>query len=217
MPHTERKAPAATPPSAAASRAPHTDPSSWGKLVESLDVANIFVAIRGWLSPRLRSEASPEDIWQEALWCSWRDREQHTWQNVAAWRAWLLSIARNRIRDLGRSAARAKRGGDCNTETFSSWSSDSIASMLPPGSTTPSRIAGLQERAQAMESALESLDDRSKTIVRMRLFEEVPMRQIAAELALPLSTAKEQFLRGVQRYRQQLGKLLGGDLTGISQ
>ena len=199
----------ASPDDPPPSVAPHRDPTEWGRLVESLDVASIFVVIGGWLSAKLRGEITAEDIWQETLWCSWRDREQHEWRNLAAWRAWLLSIARNRVRDAGRSLGRTKRGGDRQIAPFSMLAADSVSSLLPPGSTTPSRVAGFRERARAMEIALDSLDEDLRTVVRMRLFEEIPMRAVAAELGLPLSTAKERLLRGVTRYRSRLRQLLG--------
>ena len=192
--------------------APHRDPTTWGQLVESLDIASIFVVLGSWLGPKLRSEVSVEDIWQETLWCSWRDREQHQWQNLSAWRAWLLSIARNRVRDTARTSGRSKRGGDHTTSPFSLLAErDSVSSLLPPGSTTPSRVAGFRERARAMETALQSLDDELRVVVHLRLFEEVPMRDVAEQLALPLSTAKARLLRGVTRYRHRLRQLLGSD------
>ena len=86
--------------------APHLEPASWGRLVDSLDVANIFVVIQNWLGDKLRAEVSVEDIWQETLWLAWRDRSQHEWRNLTAYRAWLLGIAVNLIRrkqsELGR-------------------------------------------------------------------------------------------------------------------
>ncbi|MBZ0150298.1 MAG: RNA polymerase sigma factor [Planctomycetes bacterium] len=194
---------------------PHRDPTEWGRLVESLDIASIFVVIGSWLGAKLRAEAAVEDIWQETLWCSWRDRDQHEWRTLSHWRAWLLSIAKNRVRDAGRSAGRTKRGGDHHIAPFSTLAQrESLSSMLPPGSTTPSRVAGFRERALAMENALESLDAELRAIVHLRLFEEVPMREAAEQLGLPLSTAKERLLRGVTRYRHRLRQLLGSDDDG---
>ena len=190
-------------------KSPHRDPTEWGQLVESLDVASIFVVIGSWQSAKLRAEITAEDIWQETLWCSWRDREQHEWRNLAAWRSWLLTIAKKRVRDAARSLGRTKRGGDHVTAPFSLLTTGSVSSLLPPGSTTPSRVAGFRERAAAMESALQSLDKDLGTVVRLRLFEEIPMRQVAEQLGIPLSTAKEHLLRGVTRYRQRLRQLLG--------
>lgn len=194
---------------AASEMPPHRDPTEWGRLVESLDVASIFVVLGAWLGPKLRAELAVEDIWQETLWQSWRDREQHVWSNLSAWRAWLLTIAKNRIRDAARTAGRVKRGG--NRSTASLEGSDTIAALLPPGSTTPSRIAGVHERARAMSEALATLDEDLQTVVRLRLFEEVPMREVAAQLGLPLSTAKARLLRGVETYRRRLRQLLGDD------
>jgi RNA polymerase sigma factor (sigma-70 family) len=189
---------------------PHRDPTEWGRLVESLDVASVFVVIGSWLGPKLRNIVSVEDIWQETLWCSWRDREQHEWRGLTAWRVWLLSIARNRVRDAGRMMGRTKRGGDHQTAPFSTLAErESVSSMLPPGSTTPSRVMGFRERARAMEVALDGLDPDLRRVVHLRIFEEVPMREVAEQLGLSLSTAKERLLRGVTNYRRRLRQILG--------
>lgn len=201
-----------TDPEPRNTHAPHQDPTEWGRLVESLDIASVFVVLSTWIGPKLRGQVAIEDIWQETLWCSWRDRQQHEWRNLSAWRAWLLSIARNRVRDAGRTFGRTKRGGEHHTEAFSTLAErESVSSLLPPGSTTPSRVAGFRERAQAMEQALDHLEPDLRAVVQLRLFEEVPMRDVATQLGLPLSTAKERLLRGVTRYRHRLRQLLGSD------
>jgi RNA polymerase sigma factor (sigma-70 family) len=197
---------------------PHRDPTEWGRLIESLDVAGVYVAIGSWLGHKLRAQVAVEDIWQETLWLSWRDREQHDWRGLSSFRIWLLSIARNRVHDAARNLGRKKRGGDNVVTPFSVVAGpDSVSGMLPPGSTTPSRIAGHRERAQAMEQALMTLEPDLRTVVQLRLFEEVPMREIAEQLHLPLSTAKERLLRGVTRYRFRLRALLGRDSAEGSQ
>jgi hypothetical protein len=49
---------------------PHRDPTEWGRLVESLDVASVYVVIQSWPGARLRATVAVEDIWQETLWLS---------------------------------------------------------------------------------------------------------------------------------------------------
>lgn len=192
--------------------APHRDPTEWGRLVESLDIASVFVVIGSWLGQKLRTQVSVEDIWQETLWLSWRDREQHEWRGLASFRAWLISIARNRVLDQSRHHGRQKRGGDARIDPFSTLvGADSVSMLLPPGSTTPSRAMGHRERALAMEQALDTLEPELRVIVQQRLFEEVPIRTIAEQLGIPLSTAKERLLRGTTRYRRALRKQLGND------
>lgn len=190
---------------------PHRDPTEWSRLIESLDIASIFVVIGSWLGQRLRAQVAVEDLWQETLWLTWRDRDQHEWRGLSAFRSWLLSIARNRVRDAGRNLGRQKRGGGQLPAPFSAMGTDSVSSLLPPGTTTPSRAAGHRERALAMEQALDELEPDLRTIVQLRLFEEVPLSDIATQLGLPLSTAKGRLLRGVTRYRHKLRSLLGND------
>lgn len=193
-------------------RPPHKDPSSWGRLIDSLDVAAVFVVIDSWLGSKLERLVAAEDIWQETLWLSWRDREQHQWRNLANYRAWLLSIAQNRVRDAARNLNRKKRGGEHQIAGFSDLAgNDSVSGYLPPGSTTPSRVAGHRERAQVMAQALAALPPELRGVVHLRLFEELPMREVAERLQIPLSTAKERLLRGVTRYRDRLRSMLSSD------
>jgi RNA polymerase sigma factor (sigma-70 family) len=190
---------------------PHLDPNAWGRLVDSLDVASIFVAIGSWISGEQKSRIAVEDIWQETLWLAWRDRQQHDWKGLGPYRGWLLGIARHRVADACRQAGRQKRGGVKAAAAFTDLAPDSVSGYLPPQSTTPSRIAGHRERAMVMERALQTLEPSLQQVVQLRLFEELPTREVAERLAIPLSTAKERLLRGVQRYRDLLAGLLRGD------
>ncbi len=191
---------------------PHLDPGSWGRLVDSLDIASVLVVLSSWIGPQLRGVIGAEDIWQETLWLGWRDRHQQTWRNLVGFRSWLLGIARHRIDDAARRRLRHKRGGGRAAAVFSDLASQGSASaQLPPRSTTPSRIAGHRERAVIMERAQGRLPQSLREVVHLRLFEELPMIEVAARLAIPLSTAKERLVRGVQRYREVLAAELRGD------
>ena len=189
---------------------PHLDPASWGRLVDSLDIASIFVVIGSWIGPQFQAAIAVEDIWQETLWLAWRDRQQHTWQHLVAYRNWLLGIARHRIDDACRRALRHKRGGGKAATAFTDLGTqDSVSGYLPPQSTTPSRIASHRERARVMASALDRLEVPLRDVVRLRLFEELPVHSVAEQLGIPLSTAKERLMRGVTRYRDLLGVIEG--------
>ncbi len=190
---------------------PHRDPTRWPRLIDELDLATILVVVHSWLGPRLSRAVTPDDVLQETLYMAWRDRDQHEWRGLSGFRAWLLGIARNRVHRLARDLSTLKRGGQDHTETFSamirSHQSASVSGMLPPGSTTPSQVAGHRERMRMMQDALASLPPKLEPVVRLRLFEEVPMRDVADQLGIGLSTAKERLLRGVQLYRRRLQAL----------
>ncbi len=191
---------------------PHRDPAQWGRLVDSLEIPVILVAISGAMGNRLKQELTPEDIWQETLAMAWRDRDAHEWRGLRGFRAWLLGIAKNRILDAADYMGAQKRGGNDRTDRFSAIlaSGDgSIGAHLPPGSTTPSRIAGNRERAVAMEEALGELPEKLGGVVRLRLFEELPMRVVAERLGIGLTTANERFFHGASLYQSCLERRLG--------
>jgi RNA polymerase sigma factor (sigma-70 family) len=197
---------------------PHRDPTTWSGLVDSLDAASIFVVLATWIGPKLERHISVEDVWQETLWMAWRDRGQHEWRGLAAWRSWLLSIAKHRIHDAVRHHGRQKRGGGQEAEAFSVLAGpDSVSGYLPPDSVTPSRIAGHHERSLLMRRALAALEPELREMVHLRLFEEVPMREAAERLRLPLSTAKDRLVRGVLQYRMKLREHLRGDTLGQAE
>ncbi len=148
---------------------------------------------------------------------AWRDRENHHWQGLRSYRAWLLGIAKNRIRDAAEWMDAKKRGGGQRVETFSSLlgSRDgSVSALLPPGSTTPSRMAGHWERAALMESALYSLPTELEEVVRLRLFEQLPMSRVAERLRISVPTARGRALRGAELYRIKLKESLSSIHSG---
>ena len=135
----------------------HTDASRWAELIEAMNPAALQVVIGSAMSKRLREHCSPEDIWQETLTHAWRDRAQHRWTGLPAFRAWLFEIARNRIRESARTLATEKRGGGLRTARFSELATSSSASIsagLPLDSQTPSRIVSVGEKDVAMQQAL---------------------------------------------------------------
>ncbi|MBK8099114.1 MAG: RNA polymerase sigma factor [Planctomycetes bacterium] len=199
----------------AAPRQPHQDPANWARLLDTLDLSSVFVVLDAWLGPALRQHVQPEDVWQETLCCAWRDRLQHTWSTLSAYRAWLLTIARHRIADLARHQGRDKRGGGIAPARFSDLAAgEPVSHMLPAHTTTPSRIADHRERAAIMRRVLESLPPELGDIVRLRLFEELSIRAAAEQLGVALSTAKERFVRGLQEYQRRLQRELRADSHG---
>ncbi len=198
--------------SSAPNRQPHRDRASWGELIATLENGTMLAAISSSMGPRLKQHSTVEDIWQETLFMAWRDRENFEWTGLRSFRAWLLAIARNRIRDTVDSLETKKRGGDRRVDSFSTLApnaDDSIGRLLPPGSTTPSRIARHSERVAAMEQALDSLPEDLREVVRLSLFEQLPIRSVAERLGISSSTVKRRLLRGAAAYRGRLEQHLG--------
>ena len=191
---------------------PLADPAHWDRLIEAVRPDRFLVVIASSMSESMREHCSPEDIWQETLARAWAAREQHRWEGHAAFRAWLLEIARNRIIDTARRLQSEKRGEGRSLARISEIGSDPSGRAprhVPVDSTTPSRIAMLAERAEAIQRALATLPPELEPVVRMHLLEELPMEAIARRLGIGVSAAWRRFRKGVELYSRHIGQVSG--------
>ena len=191
--------------------APHEDPARWDCLIESVGPASILVVIGRWMSQQLRAQISPEDIWQDTLCGAWQNRGQYRWEGPRPFRAWLLEIAHNRIRDAARRMTSIKRGGKMRMAQLSGSTDGSggALSQLPAGSTTPSRVLAHKESAAAMDAALRELPAELEPLVRMYLFEDLTMETIAERLGIGVAAAWYRFRKGSEIYARRLDWLKG--------
>lgn len=200
-------------------------PPAWVELIEAVSPAALLVVIEARMSAALKARHSPEDILQEALLHAWRDRHSHEWHGQKVFRNWLLTIIDHRIRDLAVRESAQKRGGDRVETPFSSLrppgglAADSSDTAALPGmaSTTPSRIAIYNETAAAMRAALRALPEEQREIVRLRLFEQLSVEEIAERLQLGPSAVRHRFRKGAELYEQQLRSKLASRSQSISE
>lgn len=173
------------------------DVAAWCRLVESSNPASLLVVIRCKMSARLQRAHAPEDVLQESLLRAWRDHANATFDSAPAFRAWLLAIVDHRIRDLADHEGAMKRGSGRAPAPM-----DELPE--PSGSTTPSRLAIFREQAGAMLEALESVPVECRDVVRLRLFHQMPLAQIAEELRLGIGAVRCRFREGASIYRERL-------------
>ncbi len=185
-------------------------PGSFDELIESVGPSSLLVVIEGRMGAALRARYMPEDVFQEAMLHAWRDRHRFEWRGLKSFRAFLLSIIDNRIRDLTDRAQAQKRGGGIDPVR--------VAPLDPPlstdgghrgdgallASTTPSRIAAYREERVAMHAALDALPDDLRDVVRLRLFEQMTLEEVASRLGMGESAARHRFRKGAALYRRKL-------------
>lgn len=182
-------------------------PEVWDRLIEVINPASLLVVIEARLSGALKRRLAPEDIWQDALLHVWRDRHQCQWRGIRSFRAWVLTIIENRIREAAAREQAEKRGGGNHPLPFSAVAdpSDTTAGFAgPAGSTTPSRVAIYQEQAAVMKAALASLPEDVREIVRLRLLEQLTIDAIADRLGLGESAVRHRFRKGAELYQRRL-------------
>ena len=184
-------------------------PEAWERLVTALRPAAMLVCIESRMGPLLREAYTPEDLWQDTLLHVWRDRGRVEWRGIATFRRWVLSVAENRIRNTAGFLSAAKRGGGQPGAVLSRDADDSPAPP-PVSSTTPSRVASYREEAVVLRAALDSLPDELRDVVRMRLFEEATVEEVAGALDLGESAVKHRFRKGARLYQGTLNRLLAG-------
>lgn len=168
-------------------------PEAWDRLIASLGPASMMACIQNRLGKATARTMTAEDVWQDTLLHVWRDRRQVEWRGFPALRRWVLQVAENRIRNASDRVLTQKRGGGREQVGHHD---------LPPpvASTTPSRIASHAEEARAMYEVLTQLPEDVSEVVRLRLLEEVPVREVADLLGLGESAVKHRLRRGAAMF-----------------
>ena len=144
----------------------------------------------GFLSNRVGRDA--EDLHQET-W-SRAARALPTYHEKGSFKAWLYQIARRLIIDHRRRAgARIQLvlGQDSAVKT-------------QPTSAQPDQSMAAQQVAEVLQEALEKMSPEMAQVVRLRLIEGVPFKEIAARQDAPLNTVLGRMHRALQRLRKDL-------------
>jgi RNA polymerase sigma factor (sigma-70 family) len=169
----------------------------WNELIELAGPSSILVVIRARMSRSLLARTTPADVWQESLLKAWTGRAECVWHGPRPFRAWLLRIVENTIREVVDRETAKKRTPEGVVRTI-----ETLHQVL--SSATPGRIAVYDEQAELMETVLASLDEDEREIVRLRLFEELELKEIAMRLSMNLATCKSRFRRGAEEYHRRL-------------
>lgn len=175
------------------SSAPDRD---WNHLLAQARLAEILALLELRLGDDLRARISAEDLLQESLLQAWRDRASFTPRGEHSFQRWLVTLALNRLRDALEHHAAARR-------------TPRAEQAVPSGvefadSSTPSRAALRGEQAAAIRLALLAVPAEDRDVVRLRLLEERPMADVARELGLSESSARQRYRRGALRYHKEL-------------
>lgn len=196
-------------------------------LITASGPAMILVVIESRMSDMLKRRYTPEDVFQEALLHAWRDRgsicADGAAPNPKQFRAWLMAIIENRVRDLADHAGAIKRGGGVDPMRMDggdhgeSAKRDVLAGSdrwMPALSTTPSRVAMFREQASAMRAALESLPTELGEVVRLRLFEQRTLEEVGAVLGLTESGVRHRLRKGAELFQKRLVSAMGTRTSG---
>ncbi len=143
----------------------------------------------------MREEDRAEDLFQDTVLASLND---HSTVRGAA-RPWLSRVARN-------LALRSRRGEDRRAQR------ERIAAVSEVHVEPVERL----EMLRRVVDAVHGMDEPSRTVLLLRYWEDLPPREIAVRMAVPVGTVKTQLKRGLQVLRARLDGEFGSRQAWIA-
>lgn len=158
---------------------------------------------RQQIGERLQARLSAADLVQRTCLSVIRGLEQFKGDNRLQFAAWLRGIHERNLRDAVRHHAGAKkRAVSAQVPLTGEYPHDG-------SERTPSRKAVLGESTEQVLSALRSLPQEQAEAIRLRHLEQLPLREIAAQLQRSEVAVASLLKRGLAALRTQLRKESG--------
>jgi RNA polymerase sigma factor (sigma-70 family) len=148
------------------------------------------------LAVQTLGRAGAEDLVQDVILAVWRNAARFDPERGSA-RAWIRQIAHFRLLNELRSRSRQPEiVPDPEGIVLAGFSADD------PG---PAEAAWQQHRRDVLKSALEELPPPQREALGLAFLDDLTHEQVAAELGVPLGTAKTRIRTGIQKLRSTLG------------
>lgn len=169
--------------------------------------------VNGRLSPEARNAQLAEDIVQEAMVTIAQQITEFVIPAGADGASqlfnWMAGIAHNRLLQTQRGRSARRRGGD--KETISAVADAAgemvqILALLSAHSGTPSRKLAGREAIEAMERALQSLDEDYRAVLELRYLKELPVPEVAARLNRSEYAVRMLISRALRHLRSRLDR-----------
>ncbi len=140
--------------------------------------------------------ATAEDIVQDVFLALWRNATRFDAERGTV-RAWVLQIAHYRLlNELRRRSRQPEIEPDPDGRTLAS---------LPARDPGPAEAAAAAHRRAVLRSAIDELPPPQREALDLAFFDDLTHEQVAAELDLPLGTAKTRIRAGLEKLRGRLG------------
>ena len=148
----------------------------------------------------LRDRDRAADCAQETFVSAWRSRERFD-PTKGSLAGWLTGIARYRVIDAHRAAARTPLPVDDAGVEAAAGAGDATTG----GTVVPEPpVADVLADRLLVAHALDALAPRARQVVELAFYSDLTQAEIAARLELPLGTVKSDMRRALQRLRTHL-------------
>ena len=148
------------------------------------------------LAVRTVDRAAAEDLVQEVFLAVWRNADRFDPERGSV-RAWILQIAHFRLlNELRRRSRQPEIAADPD---------GLVLDGLPAADLGPPEVASRRHRRALIQSAFDELPPPQRQAISLAFLDDLTHEQVAAELGLPLGTAKTRIRAGLQKLRGMLG------------
>jgi RNA polymerase sigma-70 factor (ECF subfamily) len=142
-----------------------------------------------------RDGGHAEDAVQEGFLSIWRSRTKYR-PDMGSFRAWSMSVVRNRAVDATRRSRAAHRPRTVNIDT--------IAELRETTHPSPVDQAIRQTDTEALRAALSRLPDAQAEVITLAYYGELTHTEIATRLAIPTGTVKGRMRLGLEKLRREI-------------
>lgn len=146
--------------------------------------------------------ADAEDLVQDTCVKAWR--KLSSFQSDRSFKAWIFTIARNTVFDH----LKKKKAVPFSNMDEQSLTEETFEEGIEDDRPLPPALIERADRAKLLESALQELPERSRTVILLHEGEELTFQEIAEIVQEPLNTVKSRYRRALQTLRASLERLL---------
>lgn len=147
------------------------------------------------LGAGVASRADTSDVVQEGLLQAWQHLDGFRGDSAEQVQAWMRRIGTGQAAKIRRYHLAEKR---------SVRAEQSMPQSSIPSATSPPELAEYSETQAILLNAIDDLDDRSRTVVLLRVFEGESFPQIAERLGCSVSLPRVVFAAAIKQLRGQL-------------
>lgn len=166
-------------------------------------------AIRPMMGESLAREGfEPEDIVQEVYAAAWEKMPAAEFPSPAAFVAWLLTIAKNKVLDLQKRAAvrhRVNLRSDYRT-TGHRPSYGAVLERVGMTQTMPSQVARRHEALALLSTRMACLPEDYRRVIQLRLVQGLPVVEVARRLERTEAAVHTLLYRSLRRLRDLMGR-----------
>ncbi|MEM1227006.1 MAG: sigma-70 family RNA polymerase sigma factor [Planctomycetota bacterium] len=157
----------------------------------------IFRLAEETIAPWLRPKLSAADVAQGTILLAWDRFQQFDGSTSSDFRAWLLAIFRNHLRDgIRRFCETEKRSIDREAGL--------VSPLLPNVSASPADQFVIDESIEKLLQCIDDLPDRARRVVRMRYIEAKSFPEIGKELDCTPDMARRIWLAAIDELAKGL-------------